>query len=189
MARVSGARRRGRSHGLPARPVDRRDPTGGVPCPAKRARARWRGYARKKWLTRQQRAPSTWLAASGSWRCRRSGVPWRRRTLPLGRAERPSTAGRRAGAHQARRPEHAAFAERLDTIREAKVEDVKASAAEEDEEALRHPCREQVWEWVQQGDPFVVLEPESMAELTQEQHQRAREVSWPSRTARGTRRG
>jgi hypothetical protein len=59
------------------------------------------------------------------------------------------------GASRGAPAEYASFAKRLDAIRGAKAEErQEASSAEDDEEALRHPYRAQIWGWVQQGDPF-----------------------------------
>jgi hypothetical protein len=62
--------------------------------------------------------------------------------------------------------EHRSFAERFDAIRQ---EFAERDAADEHEPS---PAAE----WVE-GDPFVALAPDEMAELTPEQQQRAREVS------------
>jgi hypothetical protein len=66
--------------------------------------------------------------------------------------------------------EHAAFAQRLATIRRAQAE--KALAEEADALPATHP-----YSWVLDGDPFVAMSPEEMAMLTPEQQQHARQVT------------
>jgi hypothetical protein len=65
---------------------------------------------------------------------------------------------------------HRAFAQRLDEIRAAEAMDVPG-AEREPELPPGHP-----WNWTGPDDPFIALEPESMAFLNPEEHQRAIEV-------------
>jgi hypothetical protein len=74
--------------------------------------------------------------------------------------------------------EHSWFAQRLDAIRTAKAEDVAQHREEPDaaEDPPEHPYRSLIYERVRGGDPFVWLSPDEMAELTEEQRQRARQA-------------
>jgi hypothetical protein len=78
---------------------------------------------------------------------------------------RRAARGRAPGAS----PEHEEFAARLDAVREGLAEDVAARAEPVEEEPPRFGDAGYI-------DAMTWLEPERMAELTEEQRQRAREA-------------